>query len=220
MGGRFEGWPEQAFDVLLRLDGDPSLAVREGCRKDRERLVRQPMVALLQDLADADPAYDDFSVWHYRTMIRAWQHQGTAIRIARHVEIGVGFDLDGLHVQGAWWYADRVPIDRFRAAVADEESGSALVEILEGIRGKGFEIAGDMMKRTPRGYPADHPRGELLRHRSVLARRPLGCDDWLHTPKAVGRVLQACHDLRPMTDWFTEHVVVDAGVGVTTGSSG
>jgi hypothetical protein len=38
---------------------------REVARRDREKRVRQPMIDLLNDLADADPWYEDFSVWRY-----------------------------------------------------------------------------------------------------------------------------------------------------------
>src|SRR5262245_11306563 len=100
MTRRFTGWPVEAFDVLLQLDGDPPLAVRERHRKDRERLVREPMVALLQDIADADPAYEDFSVWHYGKTVWWWQHQAAAVRIAPNLELGMRFDLDGLQIGG------------------------------------------------------------------------------------------------------------------------
>ncbi|MFD8748133.1 hypothetical protein ACFV01_34850, partial [Streptomyces sp. NPDC059616] len=67
MRGQFTGWPEQAMDVLWQLQGEPTRATRERYRADRERLVRQPMIALLNEVADTDARYEDFSVWHYRT---------------------------------------------------------------------------------------------------------------------------------------------------------
>lgn len=60
--GRFEGWPEQAFDVLLRLEGEPTTEQRRALREEREQLVRQPMIALMQEIADLDPAYGGFFV--------------------------------------------------------------------------------------------------------------------------------------------------------------
>ena len=206
MGGRFEGWPEEAYDVLLKLDGDPSPAFRESLRKEREQLVRKPMIALLQDVADADVSYDDFAVWGFRIMLWPWQRQAARVVIERNVELSVTFDLDGLYVGGGGWFFGPVR-EVFRAAVADESSGPALVAILETLRARGYEISGDVMKRVPRGYPADHPRAELLRHRSLAAGRPLGCDGWLHTPEAVDRVLAAFEDLRPMMMWLAEHAV-------------
>ncbi|HVX45150.1 MAG TPA: DUF2461 family protein [Mycobacteriales bacterium] len=204
MSRRFTGWPTGAFDVLLELDGDPPAAVRERCRKDRERLVRQPMIALLQDLADADESYDDFTVEgfvspHYGR----WQHQYAAIRLARNVVIGLAFDLDGLRLRGSWWPADPARLQRYRAAIADDHSGPELARILQD---RGSAITGDVMKRAPRGYPADHARADLLRHRSLTVEVALGCEDWLHTPEVVDRVLAAAAELRPFTAWFAAHV--------------
>jgi uncharacterized protein (DUF2461 family) len=202
----FTGWDESAFDVLLRLEGEPSQQVMREVRKDRECLVRQPMVSLLHDLAWVDPAFEDHSVWRYGKTPWWWQNQSAVVRIARSVEIGLCFNLDGLRIQGAWWYADSDQISRFRAAVAAEESGSELGDVVAELRGKGFEITGNTLKRVPREYPADHPRAALLRHRYLLAGRYLGCDEWLQTPEVVDRVLAAHGGLKPLLGWLTDHV--------------
>lgn len=135
------------MDVLWQLQGEPAHATRERCRADRERLVRQPMIALLNDVADTDPRYEDFSVWHYRTDSWWWQHQGAVIRLGRKIEIGLRFTLDGLRIQGAWWYPDPGQVDMFRKAVASEGSGRELSAVVEAVRKKGYDISGDLMKR-------------------------------------------------------------------------
>ena len=170
----------------------------------------QPMIALLQDVADADTAYEDFSVWSFRTLVWFWQHQGALVRIAPRVDISVTFDLDGLQVKGAWWYPLPGQVERFRAAVADTPTGEALSRIVAKLSRQGLEIGGDVMRRPPRGYPSDHPRAELLRHRSLTATDRLGCADWLHTPESVDRVLAAFARLRPMLAWFADQVATDA----------
>jgi uncharacterized protein (DUF2461 family) len=206
MSRKFTGWNESAFDILLRLEGEPSQEVMREIRKERERLVRQPMVSLLDDLAWADPAFEDHSVWRYGKTPWLWQNQSAVARIARNIGMGLRFNLDGLRIQGAWWYADSDQISRFRAAVAAEASGSVLGDVLAGLRRKGFEITGDILKRVPREYPADHPRAALLRHRSLVAVRHLGCDEWLQTSEAIDRVLAAHEELRPLLSWLTDHV--------------
>jgi len=209
--GGFEGWPRDAFDVLLRLEGEPSAAVREDCRREREELVRRPMVELLDVVAGADPAYEDFSVWGYGdVLLQAWQRQSAIVRLARNVELGIRFDLDGVEVGLAWWYAPSEQIERYRAAVADAGTGPRLVAILRRLEREGFVISGDLLKRPLRGYPVDHPRAELLRHRSVIASRALGCDDWVHSPAAADRVLAAFSQLRPLARWLVKNV--SAGV--------
>ncbi|MFB6940508.1 MULTISPECIES: DUF2461 family protein [unclassified Streptomyces] len=208
MSGAFSGWTEQAFELLLRLEGAPSREAREKLRKDRERLVRQPMIALLNDVADADRAYEDFSVWGFRKDPWWWQHQAAEIRIARNVRIGLRFDLDGLRIKGGWDYPDPGQIPLFRTAVAARESGSELVRAVEALEARGYEITGDVMQRVPRGHDAGHPHAALLRHRSVSAARPLGGDCAQHTAALVDSVLVAAEELAPLLSWLARHVTV------------
>ncbi|GAA3585507.1 hypothetical protein GCM10022235_64980 [Kribbella ginsengisoli] len=207
--GGFAGWPRAAFDVLLELDGVPSVEVRERCRRDREELVRQPMVDLLSAVADRDALYEDFAVWRYGgVMLEAWQRQGAIVRLGRNVELSLRFDLDGLGVSAAWWYAPSEQIERYRTAVADSTSGPRLAAVVRKLERQGFEISGDLLKRPLRGYPADHPRAQLLRHRTLIAGRHLGCDDWIHTEAAVERVHDTFTQLRPLTRWLVNHVAL------------
>ncbi|TDO51092.1 uncharacterized protein DUF2461 [Kribbella sp. VKM Ac-2571] len=165
------------------------------------------MIELLNMVADADSAYDDFSVWGYGdVLVRAWQRQSAIVRLGRNVELGVRFDLDGLEVSLAWWYAPSVQIERYRAAVADDGSGRRLAAIVRKLAGEGYVVSGDLLKGPLRGYPVDHPRAGLLRHRSFIATRPLGCEEWIHTPAAADQVLAAFSQLRPLARWMVENV--------------
>jgi len=201
----FSGWTPEAFDVLAQLQGDPPLSVRESLSKDRESLVRAPMVELLADLAARDPSYADHAVWHYGKISWWWQNQASTIRIDRNIEIGIGLNFDGLSVRGAWWYGDAVQRERFRAAVAGRP-GARLQRIVDGLVERGYEISGDRMSRVPKGYPADHRRADLLRHRSLIAGHHLGLEEWLGTPAAIDKVDAAARELRPMLEWLSDHV--------------
>jgi uncharacterized protein (DUF2461 family) len=204
MGARFHGWPEQAYAVLLELDGEPSLETRERVRRHREEQVRQPMIDLLNDLADVSPWYEDFAVWRYASTAYWWQNQCATVRVARNVDIGLCFNLDGLRIRACWWYAGPDQIARFRAAAAGEESGRALEDLVFSLAADGHEIAGDVMKRIPRGYPADHPRAGLLKHRSLIAARELESE----AVRDVEPVYRACERLRPLLGWLAKHTVV------------
>lgn len=200
--GRFEGWPEQAFDILVRLEGEPTMEERWRLREDRERLVRQPMIALMQDIADTDPAYEDFFVWGFDKMIWPWQRQRALFLMGDGNQCVVTFDLDGLVVHGLHWNRR---LGGYRTAVA-APAGKELVEILETLQTKGYELSGDVMDGVPRGYSPDHERVHLLRHRTLTATRYLGCEDWLHTPAARDRVFDAVEELRPFMRWLVTHV--------------
>lgn len=202
----FTGWTAEAFDVLGQLQGDPPVSLREELRRDRERLVREPMIALLGDLAERDPAYADHAVWHYGKTVWWWQNQSATIRIDRNIEIGVGLNFDGLSMQGAWWYGDGGQRDRFRAAVAGR-SGAALQRIVDDLGRRGYEIRGDRMKRVPKGHPPDHRRAELLRHRTLIASGQRRFEDWLFSAAAVDEVEATAAELRPLLEWLSDHVV-------------
>jgi uncharacterized protein (DUF2461 family) len=205
VGTRFHGWPEQAYAVLLELGGEPSRQTRERVRRQREEQVRQPMIDLLSDLADADPWYEDFAVWRYASTAFWWQNQSAVVRIARNVEIGFGFSLDGLQIKAAWWYARTEQIASFRAAAAADDSGRLLEDLVSSLAADGYEILGDVMKRVPRGYPAGHPRASLLRHRSLIAARVLDPD----TVRNVEPVYRTCQRLRPLLGWLARHTAHD-----------
>ena len=203
MATRFHGWPERAYEVLLVLGGEPSRDTRERIRPHREQQVRQPMIDLLNDLADIDPWYEDFAVWRYARMAYWWQNQCAVVRIARNIEIGFRFNLDGLQIKGAWWYAGPEQIARFRAAVAVGASGRTLGDIVSSLAADGHEILGDVMKRVPRGYPPDHCRADLLRHRSLIAASQFEPD----AVRGVEPVYHACERLRPVLGWLAEHTL-------------
>jgi uncharacterized protein (DUF2461 family) len=57
------------------------------------------------------------------------------------------------------------------------------------------------MSRIPRGYPADHPRVALLKHRSLIAARELGSD----AVPDVEPAYRACERLRPLLEWLARH---------------
>lgn len=202
---RFSGWPDDAYAVLLELGGEPSPQTRERVRRRREQQVRQPMIDLLNDLADSDPWYDDFAVWRYGSTAFWWQNQCAVVRVARHVDFSFRFSLDGLRISAAWWYAGPDQIALFRAASAADESGRVLEDLVSSLAAEGHEISGDVMKRPPRGYTADHPRASLLRHRSLIAARELESE----TVRDVEPVYLACERLRPLLAWFAEHTGVN-----------
>jgi len=62
-------------------------------------------------------------------------------------------------------------LERWRGLVADDEHGGALADALAELSaGRDLDVAGQGYKRVPKPYPADHPRADLLRHKSFQAR--------------------------------------------------
>jgi uncharacterized protein (DUF2461 family) len=90
-----------------------------------------------------------------------------------------------------------------RESIDHEATGTELQRILAKLEKAGFEIGGDRLKTTPRGYDADHPRIDLLRHKSITVGHHYGFDEVIHSPKLVDAVRKDWRALRPLVEWVS-----------------
>lgn len=122
---------------------------------------------------------------------------------------GVGFYLqlsaDGLLMGGGYHSFSPAQLSRYRAAVDASVSGKALETILAGLSGSGFSIDGETLKTVPRGFPKDHGRAELLKHKTLSASMALGMPAWLESVDAGKYVAGHWEQLRPLVDWVVRY---------------
>jgi uncharacterized protein (DUF2461 family) len=78
-----------------------------------------------------------------------------------------------------------------------------LQKILAKLERAGFEVGGDRLKTSPRGYAADHPRIELLRHRSLTVMKDYGFEPIIHTPELLDAVRADWKAARPLVEWVS-----------------
>ncbi len=209
----FTGFGEHAIDFYDGLEVDNSKSYWEDNKQVYATDVRAPMEALLAELAPefADESsrvtvfrpYRDVRFAKDKTPYKT--HCGGVIEHGRgagayYVEIGP----PGLRVGGGCFHLESDQLARFRAAVAEDLHG--LGAIVERLAASGWEIKGDRLKTRPRGYGADHPRIELLKHRSLYAMRVWEPDDALHERVTFDRVRTAWRALRPINEWARDHV--------------
>ena len=76
----------------------------------------------------------------------------------------------GTRVGAGFYDASGPRLAAIRAGMADDLHGPALERLLRGLELDGFEISGERLKTSPRGYDADHPRIELVRPMRNCAR--------------------------------------------------
>ena len=67
-------------------------------------------------------------------------------------------------------------------------------------------MAHEVLKTAPRGFPADHPRIELLRHKGIAMMKTWPVGAWLGTAKARDRILAALRAGGPLNEWLTRYV--------------
>lgn len=181
--------------------------------KDRwEREVRRPVRALVAALeGEFGPAtifrpYRDVRFSRDKSPYRT--HQGATAGPAPWLGYYVRLDADGLSLGGGFHTRSPAQTARYRAAVA-ADAGAALALVVADLVAAGFELEGAAAKTRPRGYPADHPRLDLLRRKELMAVTRLGTPPWLPDPAALDHVRQTWRRLRPLASWVITHVGPD-----------
>ena len=107
----------------------------------------------------------------------------------------------GVRTGGGFYEASGPRLAAFREAIAHDRFGPELEKILRALEKKGFDIGGDRLKTSPRGYDADHPRIELLRHKTLTLRRDYGFEPVVHTPALLDEIRKDWRAARPFLEW-------------------
>jgi uncharacterized protein (TIGR02453 family) len=206
----FEGFPAEAFGFYERLEADNSKGFWHAHKGDYERYVREPMLALADELEDEFGAAQVFRPYR-DTRFAADKspyknHQGMFIPRVPGTGFYVQVSADGVHASGGFHSHGPDQVERYRLAVDAERSGSTLSGLVAALERDGLAIAGDQLKTRPRGIPADHPRLVLLRYRSLTASRDWPAGPELSGPAALGLIRRTWRQLVPLCDWLGEHV--------------
>jgi uncharacterized protein (TIGR02453 family) len=100
----------------------------------------------------------------------------------------------------------RDQLDRYRDQVADNTHGPELMRLVARARKAGLELWGEVLATAPRGYPRDHERIELLRHKSLALGATVGCERGIGRTDALKFVSKTWRTAAPVTGWLDEHV--------------
>ncbi len=202
----FQGWPEAALDFFEGLERENTKAYWTAHRPVYDEAVLEPMAQLTDELAaDFGPA----KIFRPHRDIRF-----SADKSPYKTEIGamvgsayVRLSAAGLAAGNGMFHLAPDQLTRYRQGVADDVGGAELARITAALAGQDVTLIGhEVLKSAPRGYPADHPRIELLRHKGLAAFREWPVEAWLGTPAAGDRIREFLAASRPLTAWLDEHV--------------
>ncbi|MGI9607620.1 MAG: DUF2461 family protein [Acidimicrobiales bacterium] len=105
----------------------------------------------------------DASPYKDHLMFRFWEgaNKKTApmLMVRLHPEDGVGF-ASGMMIGD---------LDRWRTAI-DEDGEPFAADLADLVQATKAEVVGEGLKRVPKPYAEDHPRGDLLRHKGFQVR--------------------------------------------------
>lgn len=172
--------------------------------------VREPLVALTDALAGE---FGEPKVFRPQRNLRFSadktpykDSQGAILQVIEGLGYYVSVGPDGLTTGGGMMHLSPDQLVRFRSAVDAAGSGERLAKVVDSLRRKGFGIGGEVLKSRPRGVPADHPRVDLLAHKSLIVWVDHGTPAWMSTPQVVAKVRAQWRLVRPVVEWVAEHV--------------
>ncbi|MFI5269415.1 MAG: DUF2461 domain-containing protein [Chloroflexota bacterium] len=206
MEGTFTGWKGDFKGFFLGLKLNNSKAYFESHRKQYEQDVKAPMVALLADL---EPEFGPARISRPNRDIRFSADKSpykTNLYATTTAGGYVALDADGLAVGGGRHMLEPSELASFRKSVDTKASGEKLGAIVSALRAKGYDVEGQELKRVPPPHPQDHPRGELLRHKTMYYWRRWPLAPWIATAKARERVKQAWLDGADLEAWLSRHL--------------
>jgi uncharacterized protein (TIGR02453 family) len=213
----FTGFEPAALQFLADLAANNDRAWFKPRKAEFERLLKFPMEALCVALAaefdklrlplEADPKRSPFRIYRdvrfsrdkspYKTHLGAdfpWNDsRGDAER--PRGAVGGYFHLEpgNVFVGGGMWHPERARLAAFREKL--DRDPSAVFRAIEDQRFVSVfgSVTGESLTRNPKGFPSDHPYGQLLRLKDVIFSRPLSDDDVFSAdlPRTIARDLAA-----------------------------
>jgi uncharacterized protein (TIGR02453 family) len=205
----FAGFPVAALDFYDDLEVDNTRAYWEKHKDVYTESVKAPMAALCAALA---PEFGEAKVFRpYRDVRFAKDktpyktHQGAFVPAGPATGWYVEVSARGVRTGAGFYEASSPRLAAIRAAIDDDRRGEELERLLAGLEADGWDVAGDRLKTTPRGYAADHPRIGLLRHRSMTVGRSHGFQPVVHTPELLDVVRDDWRALRPFVEWVARN---------------
>ncbi len=205
----FTGFPVAALDFYDDLETDNTKSFWAAHKDVYEAAVRAPMVALTAALEEEFGSAKVFRPYRdvrfakdktpYKTNQGAFVARGPAT--GWYVEVAA----PGVRVGVGFYEASSPRLARIRDAIADDRRGSELEGIIATLQEEGWTLGGDKLKTSPRGYDADHPRIELLRHRSMTLGKSYGFEPVIHTAELLDKVREDWRDATPFVEWVSDH---------------
>lgn len=205
----FQGFPVAALDFYDDLEMDNTRSFWAKHKHVYDECVRAPMVALTNALAKEFGAakifrpYRDVRFAKDKTPYKT--HQGAFVQVADATGWYVELSPRGVRTGGGYYRAEASRLAALREAVAHDTYGTELEKMVRGLERKGYEVGGDVLKTAPRGFDKEHPRIDLLRHKSIIASRLIGFEPVIHTPELLRLVRRDWRATRPLVEWSERH---------------
>jgi len=207
----FAGFTSDSFGFFAELETNNNKAWWEANKVRYEEQVRQPLLALLDQVAGefgVSKVYRPYRDTRFSGDKTPYKDRAAAAVFGKS---GTGVYLEisarGLDLGGGYWMPGKDQVDRFRALVDDPRYFGDLEATIEELQEFGFGLyTADALKTAPKGFAKDHPRIELLRLKHMVMERLQAPSEWMYSPDAAGQVHELWLKVAEWNDWLIENV--------------
>lgn len=205
----FLGFPSAALEFYDHLEVENSREFWDAHKGLYESAVRQPMQELVNELAAEFGTAKLFrpyrDVRFSRDKAPFKTHQGAFVVTGEATGYYVEISADGVLVAAGAYHISGDRLARIRRSIDVEHSGVALERTVTSLARKELSLGGELLRTSPRGFTTDHPRIDLLRHKTLTVSRRYGPGDLIHTPGLVDAVRSDWRASTPLLDWLARY---------------
>jgi len=196
----FDGFGPEVFWWFDGLERDNSREYFTRTRDLYEREVRGQLEDLLMELGGGEvKVFRQHRDLRFSRDKRPYKERTYGVAGGLYVQLSAR----GMYVGTGYYRVESDQLERFRAAVADDETGPVLESALAKAK---LDVAGASLKTAPRGYPRDHPRIELLRRKQLIVGKSLAGDGGIARDPALELARRVRKASAPVGAWLDEHV--------------
>jgi uncharacterized protein (TIGR02453 family) len=222
----FAGFPREGLEFLAGLAEDNSRAYFDAHRDVYEGALLAPakafVVALGEELragvapglraeprvngsilrinrdtrftSDKRPYKEHLDFWFWEGDGPSRAYPGLFLRL-RPAAVGLGAGMHRFEASA---------LAAYRSAVADDATGEALeAAVAAATAVRGAAVNAPALKRVPRGFDTDHPRGELLRHDGLYVGGEWKLPRVAGGPGFVGWTAERLERMAPVERWLS-----------------
>jgi uncharacterized protein (TIGR02453 family) len=210
----FNGFAAETFAWFDGLQADNSKRYFTTQRATYDAAVRGPLEAMLDELAEDERGivkmfrqHRDVRFSSDKSPYKTTTYGVIGDRLRSAAPLYAQLSAAGLFAGTGYYRMDSSQLARFREAIVDDRFGPALERAVRESHAAGVQTFGERLKSAPRGYPRDHPRIRLLRHRLLIAGRRLEpAEAGISRAAALDHVRSVWKTASAINAWLDRHV--------------
>lgn len=219
----FQGFTPELIEFFLKLGINNDKAWFDANRPTYDAVVLEPMKALVTEMhtrmlkhrpkVQGEPKVNkslfrinrdtrfsqDKSPYKTNTAMMLWE--GSAPRMqcpAFYFHLEPELVLIG----GGIYAFDKPELKRYREALGDPKWAKPLADAAAAVEEAGMPLGQKTYKKVPRGFDAEHPYAELLKHSGLTCGAETSIEPWLYSRELLDRMEQHWVTMLPLHDWL------------------